>query len=112
MLRRVLPGGQWEVHRRYQRADMPAAMQVGMTVYTDYSHISGLTPYVHNASVITTGTPDLIARFDYFRYARPVIPPAYIGADFSDEGAVPDGVLLSFLGAAAVPVSISRFELE
>lgn len=112
MLRRVLPGGEWEVHRRFQRADMPATLQVGITVYTDYYHIAGLTPYVHNSSVITTGTPDLIAHFDYYRYQRPDIPLAYIGADFSDEGAVPDSVLLSFLGIHAVPVTMSRFELE
>ncbi|MBX7247205.1 MAG: hypothetical protein K1X53_17035 [Candidatus Sumerlaeaceae bacterium] len=112
MLRRVLPGGQWHVHRRYQRTDMPATMQVGMTVYTDYSHVSSLTPFVHNSSVITTGTPDLIARFDYFRFARPVIPPAYASADFSSESEVPDSVLLSFLGEAALPVRLSRFETE
>jgi hypothetical protein len=91
-------GGTWSVHRRYYRPDMPETLQVGMTVYTDYPDASKFSPLVHNSTVITTGNPDLIAAFDYFRFARPRIPAALAGANFST---VSDADLLSFLGANA-----------
>ena len=94
-------GGNWVVHRRYARPDMPAALQVGLTTYTDWSHANQLAPFAHNQTVITNGTPDLIARFDYLRFCRPQVPSNLVGLVFTDTNQVSDADLLSFLGAHA-----------
>jgi hypothetical protein len=92
--------GVWTVHHRYFRPDMPATLQVGMTVYTDYPAASSVSPLTHNSSVIRAGTPDLVAAFDYFRFARPQVPPALVNANLNQ---VSDAELLAFLGANANP---------
>jgi hypothetical protein len=95
------PGGSWQVHRRYRRADMPRELQVGMTVYTDYGSASRLDPARHNVTVIRQGNPDLIASFDYFRFRRPAIPATFRERALSNPAEVADAELLSFLGDAA-----------
>jgi hypothetical protein len=97
--------GQWTVHRRYDRPDLPSTLQVGMTTYTDFPTASSVSPFVHNSTVIHGGNPDLIAAFDYFRFARPRVPQSLVGTDFSNPGLVTDADLLSFLGdnANALP---------
>ncbi|HEY3132395.1 MAG TPA: immunoglobulin domain-containing protein [Acidobacteriota bacterium] len=100
MLRQI-PGGSWTVHRRYQRTDMPATLQVGLTCYTDYQTASSFPPLIHNQTVIRTGNPDLVAAFDYIRYQRPQLPAGLVGRNLADPAAVSDAQLLSFLGANA-----------
>lgn len=97
LLRRE-PGGRWMVHRRYRRSDMPAELQVGMTVYTDYENASRLDAARHNRTAVRDGQPDLVASFDYFRFQRPQIPSNLQGRVLSDAAAVPDAELLRFLG--------------
>jgi hypothetical protein len=63
------PGAGWVVRGRYHRPDLPPRLQVGMTVYTDWPHASQLTPPQHNTQVIRGGEPDLLATFDYVRFA-------------------------------------------
>lgn len=67
-------GDGWKVQKRYQRSDMPETLQVGMTVYTDYESASRLSPVQHNGTAISSGNPDLIAKFDYVRFAKPIVP--------------------------------------
>jgi len=110
---RSAPDGSWVVHRRYQRADMPARLQAGLTVYTDWPLCAGVGFENQNTRVLTNGTrlangsivsganPDLLAAFDYVRYRRPQIPANLAGANFSNPSAVSDAQLLSFLGANA-----------
>jgi hypothetical protein len=43
--------------------------------------------------------PNLIARFDYGRFAPVELPAALVGLDLTNQGLVPDAALLSFLGA-------------
>ncbi len=88
--------GEWSVHQRYVRADMPATLQVGMTVYTAYPAASSVSPMVQNSTVLHIGNPDLVAAFDYFRFVRPQVPASLAGADLTQ---VSPSVLLSFLGA-------------
>ena len=100
-------GGDWIVHRRFGRSDMPATLQVGLTTYTDWGSIDG--PYWpgdqfgHNNTVITDGNPDLLAQFDHVRFQRPAIPIEFQGRDFSADydadnpATVSDQELLSFL---------------
>lgn len=131
MLRRI-EGGEWVVHRRYYRPDFPATLQAGLTVYTDWDVCFAVGPENNNRLVLTNGAPllyggtvsgaqpDLVASFDYVRYARPAVPPALVGADFSNPGAVTDGQLLSFLGepanipggAAAAPVFHPEIQVD
>ena len=64
-------GGNWSVHKRYDRGDMPSTLQVGFTVYTDWNSVSQMTPIQQNNTVIRGGRPDLISKFDFMRFARP-----------------------------------------
>jgi len=106
-------GQPWVVHRRYHRADFPETMQAGLTVYTDwdtcfaagYPNNNQLVltngAVLLNSSVLSGAVPDLVAAFDYIRYARPMVPTELVGANLSDPGSVSDAQLLAFLGAAA-----------
>src|SRR5262249_36481254 len=98
---RQLPGGAWTVHRRFTRADLPSTLQVGLTSYTDYPTCAAYTPFDHNRTVIHSGHPDLVAAFDYLRFARPHTPANVLGRNLADPADVSDDVLLAFLGAAA-----------
>jgi len=88
-------GGNWVVHKRYSRPDMPATVQVGLTTYTDYPSASQVSAYEHNNSVIRRGNPDLIANFDYVRFRRPKVPAGV------SVGQALDAELLKFLGDTA-----------
>lgn len=98
LLRRDAATG-WRIHHRYYRPDMLDRLQVGMTVYTDYAHASRVSAQEHNRTVIRDGAPDLDARFDYFRFARPHVPRTHQGAALSDARRVSDAELLLWLGA-------------
>jgi hypothetical protein len=112
MLRRD-QGGAWQVHRRYFRPDMPTTLQAGLTVYTDWPVCESVGFQYQNQFVLTNGlrlpngatvggcNPDLVAAFEYVRYARPVVPANLVGANFSSAAAVSDPQLLSFLGEPA-----------
>ena len=95
------PEGNWIVHRRFNRPDMPPIMQVGLTCYTDWPTCSRLDPKEHNQSVIKNGNPDLVARFEYVRYHRPQIPAQWKDANLSDPSVISDAQLLQFLGQKA-----------
>lgn len=109
-------GGVWQIHQRYFRPDLPETLQAGLTVYTDWNTCEAVGFQFQNRMVLTNGlrlpngsvlntcNPDLVATFEYVRYARPVVPPDLAGADLSNSGAVSDGPILAFLGdAASVP---------
>ncbi|HSH16343.1 MAG TPA: hypothetical protein VLD18_09940 [Verrucomicrobiae bacterium] len=112
MLRRD-EGGEWVVHRRYHRPDFPATLQAGLTVYTDWDTCFAVGVENNNRLVLTNGVtllgggtlnnaqPDLVATFDFVRFARPQVPAELTGADLSNPGAVTDQQLLAFLGEHA-----------
>jgi hypothetical protein len=107
MLRRT-PSGEWTVHNRYRRDAMPQTLQVGMTCYTDWPTGQTYPPAIHNATTILEGNPDLIARYDYFRFERPNIPAQLVGSNFSEPSEVNDSAILSFLGDnAGQPVGVN-----
>jgi hypothetical protein len=103
-------GQSWAVHRRYFRPDFPELVQAGLTVYTDWNTCSAVGPENNNRLVLTNGatlldnstlsgaSPDLIATFDYVRFARITMPPAWVGADLMNEAEVSDAALLTYLG--------------
>ena len=72
-------GAGWQIVFRYERPDMPATLQSGITVYTDYSYASTFSPFDHNSTSINGGNPDLVANVDYVRYL-----PVPLGAGSND----------------------------
>lgn len=90
LILRQLEGGDWEVHRRYVRPDLPNTLQVGITAYTDWGPVSSMTPFEHNRTAIEGNAPDLSAAVDYFRFRRPKVPSSMAGLDFSDPLEVTD----------------------
>lgn len=86
--------GSWSVHKRYYRPDMPETLQVGMTVYTDWSNVEKINPKKHNQVVIRDGAPDLNAEFDYFRFKRPDISKKYQNANFMSSAEITDRMIL------------------
>jgi hypothetical protein len=105
-----LPGEDWTVHRRFDRPDMPETLQLGMVTYTDWNKASDFDPFVHNSTVLQSGVvdptpaepfnPDLVASFEYARFARPDVPVELSGVDLVN--AASDEQLLSFLGDAPI----------
>ncbi|MGB0715084.1 MAG: hypothetical protein ACPGXK_04345 [Phycisphaerae bacterium] len=109
------PGQPWVVHNRYERTDFPETMQVGLVSYTDWRKVSQFDPFVQNSNTLqaplpggvvdpdpgTPFAPDLIAAFDYARFARPQVPVDLEGLDLTNPGTVSDADLLSFLGENA-----------
>jgi YVTN family beta-propeller protein len=70
--------GPWIIENRFERPDMPATLQVGITTYTDWNTVSAgwnfsdpTQPFHQNRITNTTGTPDLVADIDFFRLRRP-----------------------------------------
>lgn len=101
-----LPGEDWTVHRRFSRPDMPETMQLGLVTYSDWNKANDFDPFVHNSTVLEAGVadptpaepfnPDLVAGFEYARFARPNVPAALEGVDLVNTASEAD--LLSFLG--------------
>jgi len=119
-----LPGGSWIVQDRFDRDinEIPATAQVGLVAYTDWPKVNTYDIPFHNANTLnsdldpdpTAGTPfnaDLIGRFDYARFDEVVVPPAYQGADFSDESAVSDAVILDILGFDSQYTGLSGWKI-
>ena len=115
-----LPGGNWTVHQRYNRPDLPATVQVGFVTYTDWAKWSTYTPAFANSHVIAPGlnpdpssnpglpfNPDLIANFDYARFDAPVVPLPLVGLNLTNPGQVNNAQLLTFLGFDSVPCTLS-----
>lgn len=98
LLRKPVTGGEWTVHRRYHRPDMPEELQVGMTAYTDWPTCERIAPEQHNRTVIRNGNPDLLASFEHFHFRRPAVAPTMRGRAFSDVNQVPDADVLSIVG--------------
>ncbi len=98
VLLRKPSGGKWSVHKRYSRNDMPNNLQVGFTVYTDYSTASKLKPQQQNVTVIKRGNPDLVAEFNYIHFQRPKVPTQLRGKNITNVSQVSDAQILRFLG--------------
>lgn len=71
MLYRV-EGGTWTISQRYQRADLPATLQVGLNAYTNWESIEG-DAGSFNRTLVTQPhfPPDLQVHSDYVRFRRP-----------------------------------------
>ncbi len=97
LLKKPVEGGAWTVHRRYERPDMPAELQVGMTVYTDWQNVERIPPAQHNRTVIRTGNPDLMAAFEYFRFRRPALSAVLRQRGLRDVSQIADDELARLL---------------
>jgi hypothetical protein len=92
-------GSAWTVHQRFTRNDFGAAVQVGMVAMGDWTTCNGYTEINHNQTVITTGTPDLLAQYDFVRFASVNPPPGWSGLDLANSSAISDVNILAVLGA-------------
>jgi regulation of enolase protein 1 (concanavalin A-like superfamily) len=90
-------GGKWALLARYQRPDLPPVVQVGVCALADYAAAVTITPEEFNRRELQgpATNPDLIARVDYVRYARPAAP-ALLGPKLAD-GSATDAEVLSLL---------------
>lgn len=99
-------GQAWQVHRRYSRPDLPQTMQVGLVTYTDWDKANDFTPLFHNSNVLTPDgadptpaqpfNPDVVAGFEYARFARPQLPAGITAGDLVHRAT--DHQILGFLG--------------
>lgn len=106
---RQIPGQEWVVHERFHRPDMPETLQVGMVSYSDWSKANDYDEFFHNGNALQESgvdptpdeafNPDLVAGFEYARYARPMVPAELEGVDLLN--AATNEQLLSFLGEHA-----------
>ena len=76
---------------------MPETLQVGMTVYTDWSNVEKVNPEKHNQMIIRNGNPDLRAQFDFFRFKRRSISDDYQNLNFMNPSEVSDEVILQIV---------------
>ncbi|HUM47426.1 MAG TPA: T9SS type A sorting domain-containing protein [Chitinophagales bacterium] len=110
-----LAGDQWIVHQRYERTDMPAALQIGLVTYTDWDKVATYEPLFQNSHVLNAALnpdpstnpfipfhPDLVAGFDFARFSEVLLPPELNGVDLYTSAT--DQQLLTFLGYDASPV--------
>jgi hypothetical protein len=107
------PNSDWIIHRRYRRDDLVGTLQAGLVTYSDYSTASLVTPFVHNGSVLTEGSPllsghvphpDLTAGFDYARYFDlGTLPAGLASADLLNTDTIPNSVLLQLLAPGPAP---------
>ncbi|MCB9873185.1 MAG: hypothetical protein H6821_03310 [Planctomycetaceae bacterium] len=94
---------EWQVAANFDRPDMPETLQVGLVGYTDYGKTSSFQPFYANShTLIDTPqnaansnnpglayNPDVQARFDYIRFARPAsettepAPPVELTTDIA-----------------------------
>ena len=111
-----LPGGDWIINNRYDRSDMPSAVQVGLVAYTDWDKLNTYTYNFANANTINANlnpdpssnpnapfNPDLRATFDYARFDSVSLPPSLAGLNLSNPSLVSDNDLLAFLGFPSQP---------
>jgi hypothetical protein len=108
----------WVVHRVYDADSLnplfdhtlgTGQLQVGLVTYSDWPKASTFAPAYHNTSALTIAdngqsnnpgqgfNPDLIARFDYVRFARLLVPGGFANG-------ASNAAYLAVLGDNAVPV--------
>jgi hypothetical protein len=69
-------GEGWVERARFERADLPATVQVGLNAYTDWYSARPLhnDPRAFNTRVIKDGRPDLAFRVDWVRFGAADAP--------------------------------------
>lgn len=99
---RRLPGGNFTVHARYNRQDMPSEIQLGFVTYTDWPNVSQYNYLTQNSNVLNDDfdnsvnwNPDLIGTFDYARFNDVTIPPHLQGLNFANPNLVTDAEILN-----------------
>ncbi|NNF36934.1 MAG: hypothetical protein HKN68_22720 [Saprospiraceae bacterium] len=99
---RRLPGGNFTVHARYNRQDMPSEVQLGFVTYTDWPNVNQYNYITQNSNVLNddfdntvSWNPDLIGTFDYARFDDVSIPPHLQGLNFSNPSQVSDYEILN-----------------
>ena len=64
-------GGEWTVRKRIVREDLPATLQAGINVTSDFK-LSSTMPFAkYNAELFPSSSPDSLTTFDFVRFSRP-----------------------------------------
>lgn len=69
------PGGEWQIHERFYRPDLPNTLQVGLMAYGDYATVREETwydPWDYNTSVLRADA-DMQVEAEYVRFRRPTL---------------------------------------
>jgi hypothetical protein len=69
------PDGEWQLHERFYRPDLPRRLQVGLMAYGDYATVREevwYDPWAYNTSVIRQDA-DMQVEADYVRFRRPTL---------------------------------------
>jgi hypothetical protein len=72
------PEGDWQIHERFYRPNLPGTLQVGLMAYGDYATVREQTwydPWPYNTSVIREDA-DMRVEADYVRFRRPALSDA------------------------------------
>lgn len=101
MLFRPAESAEWRISDRFSRPDLPDTLQLGVLAYTDWQDLVDYhaRPEELNRTQITGRHPDLLARVDYVRFARPMLPTELEGRDLSNEEISAATILAVFGGA-------------
>jgi len=68
------PEGDWQIHERFYRPDLPATLQVGLMAYGDYATVREQVwydPWAYNTSVLREAGADMQVTANYVRFRRP-----------------------------------------
>ena len=120
-----VPDGNWTIRRRYNRGNFPDTMQIGLVTYTDWFKLSSFPETYANSHIIDATAdpdssnnpgraydPDLIGTFEFARFDSAYVPPALVGANLSNTGAVSDATLLEFLGYPSQPYIPNNYQYQ
>lgn len=68
------PEGDWQIHERFYRPDLPGSLQVGLMAYGDYATVRKemwYDPWAYNTSVLRDADADMRVTADHVRFRRP-----------------------------------------
>lgn len=84
--------GDWTVRKRIVREDLPATLQAGINVTSDFK-LSSTMPFAkYNAELFPASSPDSLTVFDFVRFSRPAPAPQLAGRELI---AISDAELLA-----------------
>ncbi|HEX6140681.1 MAG TPA: hypothetical protein VF013_09530 [Candidatus Limnocylindria bacterium] len=88
----------WRISDRFARPDLPETLQVGLIAYTDWEDLLDYHehPEILNFLQVTDRHPDLAARVDGVRFARPSIPASLVDRDLTDETITREELIAAF----------------
>lgn len=63
-------GGEWTLRKRIVREDLPATLQAGINVTSDFKLSATMPALKYNADLFPASSPDSLTTFDFVRFSR------------------------------------------